>query len=166
MSVNGVPAAFKLKMAPGSDSRLYGTIYINSVELYRPYSDEFPELQGQDGQGHKFTVGQQLSYDLTLNPIRQVYVSDEDIPLNQLERRATILGKYHKTCPLGSVCVIKREPNPAQPPRWWDGFLLGHWVTIVDESNQPIVLSEIRVFGCKRDIGVPLVPGIPSLSFP
>ena len=162
MSVNGVPAAFKLKMAPGSDSRLYGTIYINSVELYRPYSDEFPELQGQDGQGHKFTVGQQLSYDLTLNPIRQVYVSDEDIPLNQLERRATILGKYHKTCPLGSVCVI-------------DGgklkdMVMGKWVTIVDESKQPIILSEIRVFGFKRDPGVPLTlpqaPGIPSLSFP
>ena len=164
--MNGVPAAFKLKMAPGSDSRLYGTIYINSVELYRPYSDEFPELQGQDGQGHKFTVGQQLSYDLTLNPIRQVYVSDDDIPLNQIERhaRATILGKYHRTCLLGTICVINAELSNT------DGFLMGKWVTIVDESKQPIILSEIRVFGFKRDPGVPVTlpqaPGIPSLSFP
>ena len=150
-----------------------GNTFIRTVELHRPNSDQFPESR-IIRQGHRFTVGQQLSYDLTLNPIRQVYVSDNDISLNEIESGATILGKYHKTCPLGSVCVIKREPNPAQPPRWWDGFLLGHWVTIVDESNQPIVLSEIRVFGCKRDYGVPLRldswsslrPGIPSLSFP
>ena len=138
-----------------------GNIFIRTVELHRPNSDQFPESR-IIRQGHRFTVGQQLSYDLTLNPIRQVYVSDEDIPLNQIERRATILGKYHKTCPLGSVCVI-------------DGgklkdMVMGKWVTIVDESKQPIILSEIRVFGFKRDPGVPVTlpqaPGIPSLSFP
>ena len=138
-----------------------GNIFIRTVELHRPNSDQFPESR-IIRQGHRFTVGQQLSYDLTLNPIRQVYVSDNDISLNEIESGATILGKYHKTCPLGSVCVI-------------DGgklkdMVMGKWVTIVDESKQPIILSEIRVFGFKRDPGVPLTlpqaPGIPSLSFP
>ena len=134
-----------------------GNIFIRTVELHRPNSDQFPESR-IIRQGHRFTVGQQLSYDLTLNPIRQVYVSDNDISLNEIESGATILGKYHKTCPLGSVCVI-------------DGgklkdMVMGKWVTIVDESKQPIILSEIRVFGFKRDPGVPVTlpqaPGIPS----
>ena len=142
-----------------------GNIFIRTVELHRPNSDQFPESR-IIRQGHRFTVGQQLSYDLTSNPIRQVYVSDDDIPLNQIERhtRATILGKYHRTCLLGTICVINAELSNT------DGFLMGKWVTIVDESKQPIILSEIRVFGFKRDPGVPVTlpqaPGIPSLSFP
>ena len=102
-----------------------------------------------------------MSCDLTLNPIWQVYVSDENFPLSEIRTSGEKLGEYPSTCPLGIVCVIKTETPLANPQP-----IIGKWVTIVDESNQPIVLSEIRVFGCKRDIGVPLVPGIPSLSFP
>ena len=69
--------------------------------------------------------------------IVQVYVSSENRPMN--EDQGEKLADYYGTVPLGaSVEFIN-----------YDFLFLGNWVTIVDQSKKPIVLSEIRVYGSK-----------------
>ena len=65
----------------------------------------------------------------------QVYVSPENRPLTQSQGEK--LDDYYGGVPLGmSVDFIKYE-----------ALLPGRWVTIVDQSKKPIILSEIRVYG-------------------
>ena len=68
--------------------------------------------------------------------IVQVYVASED----QLAKgQGFKLGQYYGGVPLGvSIDFIDNE-----------NLLPGKWVTIIDQSKKPIVLSEIRVFGSK-----------------
>ena len=50
-------SAFKLRVYP---DHFDGKIYIDTVELHRPYSDLIPEGDREhDAIGHKFTVGEQ-----------------------------------------------------------------------------------------------------------
>ena len=63
--------------------------------------------------------------------IVQVYVSPENRPLNQSQGEK--LDDYYGGVPLGmSIDFIKYE-----------ALLPGRWVTIVDQSKKPIILSEI-----------------------
>ena len=50
-------SAFKLKLYPDAFD---GNVYIDTVELHRPYSDLIPEGDREhDARGHKYTVGEQ-----------------------------------------------------------------------------------------------------------
>ena len=69
--------------------------------------------------------------------IVQVYVSSESRPLT--ESQGEKLGQYYGGIPLGvSIEFI----NPG-------ALLSGRWVTILDQTKKPIVLSEVRVYGRK-----------------
>ena len=148
-------SAFKLRLAGPED------IYVKAVELHTPLQSLLPQ---HTATGHIYKVGEQLSYDLTLNPIGQVYTSQAEIPLNEIGTSGDILD-VNPVCnalpviPPGITCVFKVRSDSTGQVR----LNLGKWVTIVDESEKPIVLSEIRAYGYKRNPG-PLVqgPGINS----
>ena len=67
----------------------------------------------------------------------QVYVSSENRPMN--EDQGEKLADYYGTVPLGAYVEFIN----------YDFMFLGNWVTIVDQSKKPILLSEIRVYGSK-----------------
>ena len=69
--------------------------------------------------------------------IVQVYVSSESRPLT--ESQGEKLGQYYGDVPLG-VSIEFIKPGALLP---------GSWVTILDQTKKPIVLSEVRVYGSK-----------------
>ena len=67
----------------------------------------------------------------------QVFVSKENRPMS--ESQGELVGDYRGEFPEGvSIDFVH-----------FDTFLPGKWVTIVDESREPITLSEVRVYGSK-----------------
>ena len=126
------PTALKLEL---NDSFEYE---IRAVKIFRPFDSADPTRQEE----HKFEVESEFNYHfvylLLMNVhIVQVYVSSESRPLT--ESQGEKLGKYHGWVQPGvSVVFIKPE-----------ALLPGRWVTILDLTKKPIVLSEVRVYGRK-----------------
>ena len=76
--------------------------------------------------------------------ILQVFISSENHPMS--ESQGELLGEYPGEFPSGvSIDFTHLED-----------FLPGRWVTIVDESKKPIILSDIRVYGSKGSLSLPL----------
>ena len=59
--------------------------------------------------------------------------------MNEIDR-GTKLGHYYGEVPLGGVEVTFN---------YYDIWIPGKWVTIVDKLNKPILLSDVKVYGSK-----------------
>ena len=55
------------------------------------------------------------------------------------ESQGELLGDYPGEVPLGVAIDFTHSED----------YLPGRWVTIVDQSRKPIILSDIRVYGSK-----------------